>query len=211
VADEPLVLSIGGFMARRWLPPRLPRLMADPAGAGLQLQVVDRHVDFFREQVDAAIRYGTGQWPGLEGRRLYSEDMYPVCTPQFAQARGIRRVEDIVGAPLLHLRSRPWSIWLEKFGVEGSPASEIWFDDSLLLMEAAAQGLGMALVVEGMVHEELQAGRLVRPLGETHAAGVDVYMVWRPDSPKLARIHALRDWLTDEIEGRHGPAGGQAA
>jgi len=73
------------------------------------------------------------------------------------------------------------------------------FDDSLLLLEATAQGIGVALVTDGMVDEELASGRLVRPLASHVVSNLDMFMVWRADSPKLARIHALRDWLFAEV------------
>ncbi len=195
---EPLVLSVGGFMARRWLPARLPRLMADPAGAGLQIQVVDRQVDLVAEGVDAAVRNGPGRWEGMRSHRLYTEDMYPVCTPQVARALNLRAPQDLLKAPLLHLRSRPWSIWFDQIGGSAPPAGQ-QYDDALLMIEAAAQGLGVALVVGGMVDEELTSGRLVRPLGDGVAARVDVFLIWPRGSRKLARIHALRDWLLAEV------------
>lgn len=195
---DPLVLSVGGFMARRWLPPRLPRLLADPAGAGLQIQVVDRQVDLVAEGVDAAVRNGPGQWEGMISHRLYTEDMYPVCAPQVARTLAMLTPQDVLQAPLLHLRSRPWTIWFDKFGGE-VPTQGRTFDDALLMMGAAAQGLGVALAVGGLVEEELRSGRLVRPLGEGVAAEVDVFLIWPRGSRKQTRIHALRDWLLAEV------------
>lgn len=209
---DPLVLSVGGFMARRWLPPRLPRLMAHPAGEGLQIQVVDRHVDLASE-ADAGIRYGTGQWDGLQAQRLYGEDMFPVCAPALAEALPIRGRADVARAPLLHLRTRPWSIWFSKFGRgRTAPADGPAFDDALLMSEAAAQGLGLGLAAASMVEDELRSGRLVRPLGDDGVVNVDIYLVWPRGSSKLARIHALRDWLlaevaADQASGAAGPGG----
>jgi LysR family glycine cleavage system transcriptional activator len=199
-AQDPLVLSVGGYVARRWLPSRLSRLLADPAGAGLVIRVEDRHVDFAAEKtVDVGIRYGTGHWEGLQARRLLGESMFPVCSPRLAAAHPMADLGDLLTAPLVHWVPRPWSIWFTRFGLETPPLVGPVFDDSLLLLEATAQGIGVALVTDGMVDEELASGRLVRPLGSNIVSNLDMFMVWRADSPKLARIHALRDWLFAEV------------
>lgn len=199
-AREPLILSVGGYMARRWLPPRLRCLLDHPAGLGVQIQVVDRHVDFEKEHIDAATRFGPGDWEGLERQRLFSEDIYPVCTPELARKHSIAKVEDLFTAPILHLQSRPWGVWLSKLGVEGPLPEGPSFDDSLMLMEAAAGGLGVALVVDGMVERELKSGRLVRPLGKAGVATLDIFLIWPKTARKLERIHALRDWFLAELE-----------
>lgn len=199
-APAPLVLSVGGYMARRWLPPRLPRLMTDPAGVSLEIQVVDRHVDFASEAVDAAVRNGSGDWPGLSSQLLYSEVMYPVCAPEFARSHPLVHPQDIARTPLLHLRSRPWSIWFDQWGSGQGPAPDgLPFDDALMMIEAAAEGLGLAFIVAGMVDEHIRSGRLVRPFGEDGVAKVDVFLIWPRASRKLDRIHALRDWFLAEV------------
>ena len=197
---DPLVLSVGGYVARRWLPARLSRLLADPAGAGLVIRVEDRHVDFATEKaVDVGIRYGGGRWEGLQAQRLTSERMFPVCSPRLLAAHPIADQRDLLGAPLIHWVPRPWSSWFSRFGLEAPPQVGPVFDDSLLLLEAAAQGLGVALVTDGMVDHDLASGRLVRPLPSHVVSNLDMFMVWRGDSPKLARIHALRDWLMAQV------------
>jgi LysR family glycine cleavage system transcriptional activator len=196
---DPLVLSVGGHVGRRWLPPRLSRLVAGPAGAGLEIRVEDRHADLAHERVDVGIRYGTGDWDGLACHRLLVERTFPVCSPELAASHNIQRPADLLKLRLLHRDNRPWNLWFGKFGLEPPPRTGPVFDDSLLMVEGAAQGLGLALVVDGMVDEELRSGRLVRPLPEQFVSDLDMYMVWQPGSRKLARIHALRDWLLAEI------------
>jgi LysR family glycine cleavage system transcriptional activator len=71
-------------------------------------------------------------------------------------------------------------------------------DDSLMVVEAAAQGLGMALARSGLIEGDLASGRLVRPLETNVASDLGLFVVWRADSRKLARIAGLRDWLLAE-------------
>lgn len=204
---DPLVLSIGGFVARRWLPPRLPGLLAHPAGANLEIRVENRHVDLATEPVDVGVRYGTGYWDGLDLQRLFPERLFPVCSPALAAEGLLRGPRDLLTAPLLHRPTRSWSIWFNHFGLTAPAPTGPVFDDPMMMLEAAAQGLGVALADESLVDEELAAGTLVRPFEDSIVSAHGIYMLWRRDSRKLARIHALRDWLVAEIE--REPAAGR--
>ena len=102
-------------------------------------------------------------------------------------------------APLLRQTHRPWSIWFSSQGLE-APESRagLIFDDSALLLDAAAQGLGAALARSGLVENDLREGRLVRPFDGEAPTEAGYHFVWRPDSRKLKRILRLRDWLIAE-------------
>ncbi len=195
---DPLVVSLDPQFANRWLPPRLPRLLSDPAGANLEVRVEERRADFTTDGVDAAVRYGAGRWENVEAQRLFAETLFPVCSPKFAQQHPMREPPDLLAAPLLHHNHRPWSLWFSDFGLESPPRRGLLFEDSVMLLEAAAQGLGVALARSGLIEADLASGRLVRPLENAVASDFGFYVVWRADSRKLRRIHALRDWLVAE-------------
>jgi len=179
---DPLVVSLDPQFANRWLPSRLQRLLADPAGANLELRVEERFADFVTDGADMGVRYGAGRWPGLDNRRLFGETLFPVCTSGFVAEHPMRRPEDLLAAPLLHHAYRPWSL----------------FEDSVMLLEAAAQGLGVALARSGLIEGDLAAGRLVRPIDGGVASELGFFAVWRADSRKLPRIEALASWLQAE-------------
>jgi LysR family glycine cleavage system transcriptional activator len=195
---DPLVVSLDPQFATRWLPPRLPRLLADPAGANLELRAEERRADFVTDGVDVAIRYGAGRWEGLETTHLFTETLFPVCSPTFAARHPIAAPEDLLALPLIQHRHRPWKLWFDAFGLQAPPPQGTVFEDSLLVVESAAQGLGMALARSGLIEADLASGRLVRPLEAQVASELGFYVVWRPDSRKIARIAALRDWLSAE-------------
>ncbi len=195
---DPLVVSLDGQFANRWLPSRLGRLLADPAGANLQLRVEDRLADFVTDGVDVGIRYGAGHWNGVEVRPLFAETLFPVCSPEVAKAHPMRRPQDLLAAPLIHHGHRPWKLWFEAFGLTTPPQEGLTFDDSVMLLEAAAQGLGVALGRSGLMEGYFESGRLVRPLAGDVASELGFFVVWRADSRKLGRIAALRDWLVAE-------------
>ena len=196
--DDPLSLSLDPQFANRWLPARLPRLLADPAWANLQVKVEERLADFVTDGIDMAVRYGAGRWHGLAAVLLFPETLMPVCSPGFLARHPISTPEDLLNVPLLHHGYRPWSLWFPEFGLEAPAREGMLFDDSVMLLEAAAQGIGMALARSGLIEQDLRSGRLVRPLEAVIASDLGFWIVWREDSRKLRRIAALRDWLLTE-------------
>jgi LysR family glycine cleavage system transcriptional activator len=196
---DPLVVSLDPQVASKWLPQRLTRLLADPAGQNLEIRVEERIADFVTDGVDVGVRYGSGRWPGVEAHRLFDESLFPVCTPTFAAQHPIEKPEDLLGVPLLHHGYRPWSLWFEAFGLAAPAQTGLLFEDSLMLLEAAAQGLGVALARSVLTEHDLKTSRLIRPLPENIVASdLGVFVVWRPGNRKTARILALRDWLLAE-------------
>jgi len=204
---DPLVISLDPQFANRWLPSRLPKLLADVAGANLEIRVEERRSDFTTDGVDAAIRYGAGRWENVEARRLFAETLLPVCSPRFAAEHPMRQPRDLLTARLLHHGYRPWSLWFSAFGLESPQRTGLLFEDSVMLVEAAAQGLGVALARSGLIEADLAAGRLVRPLEDAVASDLGFFVVWRADSRKLRRIHALRDWLVAEAAATQAEVG----
>jgi LysR family glycine cleavage system transcriptional activator len=194
---DPLVISISGQFASYWLSPRLGRLPG--GGANLDLRVEDRMVDFAVDGIDAAVRYGRAEWPGLESRTLFWERLFPVCSPAFAATHDLKTPEDLLTTPLVHQTHRPWRLWLAPMGLTAPAVEGPVFSDSAILIDAAVQGLGVALARSGLVERDLRAGRLIRPFPEEVDPEAGFHLVWRADSRKLRRIEAFRDWLLQEV------------
>jgi LysR family transcriptional regulator, glycine cleavage system transcriptional activator len=208
---DPLVVSLDPQFASRWLPSRLPKLLADPAGANLEIRVEERRADFVTDGVDVALRYGAGQWDGVATARLFRETLFPVLSPTLQAQLNLCCPENLLKAPLLHHPHRPWRLWFQQFGLEPPAASGLVIDDSVMLLEAAAQGIGVALARSGLIEQDLRTGRLVRPFEEDVASDLGFWVVWRADSRKLRRVEALRDWLVAEAGGWTGAEGAEAA
>jgi LysR family glycine cleavage system transcriptional activator len=193
----PLVLSTVHAFAGRWLTHRMARM---PEAVGeIELKVDVRLSNFVSDGVDAAIRHGQGPWPGVESVHLFAESFYVVGSPAFLQRHPVRSHDDIARVPLLHHTEYPWALWFEGHGLPtpGLPRGPR-FDDSLVLTDACLQGLGLALVREWLVEQDILSGRLVKALPGAVRARADYSFVWRADSPKLPRVLALRDWLLAE-------------
>jgi len=195
---DPLVVSIDPQFANRWLPTRLPRLLADLSENNLELKVEERLADFVTDGVDMAIRYGAGRWREVEAVPFLSDTLVPVCSPAFLARHTIAQPSDLLSVPLIHHGHRPWTLWFPEFGLEAPPRAGMLFDDSVMLLEAAAQGIGVALARSGLIENDLKTGRLVPPLEAAIASDLGYWIVWRADSRKLRRIAALREWLVNE-------------
>jgi LysR family transcriptional regulator, glycine cleavage system transcriptional activator len=200
---RPLVVSAPPAFAARWLVPRLGRFQDAHPGIDLHLSATLRLVDLEREGVDAAIRYGSGRYPGLLVERLRLEEVVAVAAPRLAQS--ITGAEDLVRATLLVNEFIGWDpafpTWpglLAEMGVvpEG-PLRLRPFGDASLVLEAAQAGLGVALVWRTLVSDELAAGRLVslfpgRPLASAY------HLVCLPERAQSPSLKAFRDWIKAE-------------
>jgi LysR family glycine cleavage system transcriptional activator len=200
---DPLAVSLDPQFASRWLPQRLPRMLADLADTKLELRVEERLADFTTDGIDVAVRYGAGRWPGVETAHLFSETLLPVCSPEFLARSRLSEPVDLLTAPLLHHGHRPWTLWFRAFNLEPPPQHGMLFDDSVMLLEAAAQGLGVALARSALIEQDLRTGRLVRPFEAGIASELGFWIVWRADSRKLHRINVLREWLLAEATSLH--------
>ena len=201
--EGPLVVSTPPTFAARWLVPRLEDFQARHPEIELRLLATRRLVDFAVEDVDLAIRFGTGDFPGLRVERLMPEALVPVAAPSVSE--GIAAVADIAQRPLLDDEQHSgnqiipdWETWLAYQGVtlEG-PLRILHFGESNLVIQAAVAGLGIALVWRSLVEEDLKAGRLVRLLDQAMDTRMAYHLVMPPNRIDLPKVAAFRAWLLE--------------
>jgi LysR family glycine cleavage system transcriptional activator len=198
-ARGPLVISSSAAFASRWLVPRLERLAAETEEPDLIVRAEDRVADLTTDGVDIALRFGCGVWPGVEVATLMIERIFPVCSPDFLVRHPIKEPRDLLDVPLLRHVGLPWSIWLTAMGVDEAPRQQgLAFEDTALMLDTAAHGVGVALARSGLAERDLREGRLVRPFAGEVSVETGNHFVWRADSPKLPRILKLRDWFLAE-------------
>ena len=167
LAGQPLRLTIGTTpsFAARWLMPRLVGFLDRHPEYDVRLCASNVLTDFARQDIDVAVRYGTGQWPGLHAKRLADTELFPVCSPSLARGRRALRVPtDLAPRMLLRLLSDEWPRWLTAAGLAERSAEGPQFSDIGLLIQAAVAGQGVALGQSLIVADDLAAGRLVEPL-----------------------------------------------
>lgn len=197
-----VTVSMLSAFATKWLLPRLSRFRAAQPEIDVRITTSTQLVEFGRDDVDMAIRYGHGRWPGVEAVRLVSEDLFPVCAPALLDGKSpLRQPTDLAHQTLLHVGAFPedWRVWLTAAEVSGvDPTRGPQFDMTLLALDAAANGLGVALGRTALVAEDLASGRLVKPF-ELIVPIETAYYVVTPARRALApKVAAFRDWLLQE-------------
>jgi LysR family glycine cleavage system transcriptional activator len=200
-AGGALTASVLPSFAAKWLVPRLGRFRAANPEIDLRISTSQHLVDFAREDVDVGIRMGRGEYPGLRVDRLFGETLVPVCSPALlGGAHPLRQPEDLRHHVLLHDDDATgWRLWLELAGVDGLDAGRgLTFTDSAMVVQAAAEGQGVALARTALAAWDLAAGRLVRPFDVSMPHDLAYYLVCPEASAERPRIVAVREWLLAE-------------
>jgi LysR family glycine cleavage system transcriptional activator len=195
--DRVLTVSMLPSFAARWLLPRLGRFMERHPAIAVNIHTSLTLVDFQRDEVDLAIRFGRGNWPDLEAEKFLDDEFFPVASPRFNRGRLPARPADLSKFRLMRSDDELWTPWFRAAGVKlEEPRSPI-FSDSSLVLQAAADKRGIALARRTIVEADLQAGKLVRLFNIAVPADGANYLVW-PKGKLSANAALLRDWLLEE-------------
>ncbi|WP_058834135.1 LysR substrate-binding domain-containing protein [Luteimonas abyssi] len=146
---------------------------------------------------DFGIRFGPGHWPGLAAHLLMEERLFAAAAPRYAGLDTIREAADIPQHPLIaDLSNFGWHDWFRANGIQApSGEARLVFSDSTDMLEAAAQGLGIALAREHVAAPWMQAGRL-RALPGEWIQGRRAYYLVQPGHRRLRpAARCLYDWL----------------
>ncbi len=201
-AGGTLNLGVLPFFGTRWLTPRIGRFLQAHPDVVINLITRLEPFDFRFDTLDAAIHFGAARWPGASMAFLLDEEVVPVCSPAFQQAHALASAADLRRAPLLHLNTRPdaWELWFAKQEVPVEPLHGMLFDQFLTMVEAAAAGLGAALLPRFLIGRELDQGLLVPAVeGRVMQTG-QYHLVYPPDRAAYPPLAAFRDWIAAEFE-----------
>src|SRR6476646_8877669 len=149
--DKVLTVSTLASLAAKWLLPRLTDFQEAHPGIDVHITTSTSLVDFQRDDVDAAIRYGRGQWPGLRADWLMADELFPVCSPSLLRGdKPLRCPEDLKSHMLLHTsnaNSDDWRLWLTAAGLPADLSKQpgITFDLMFMTIQAAIDGIGVAM------------------------------------------------------------------
>ena len=196
-----LTVSTSPDFAAKWLVHRLGRFAEGHPDIALNLSASLHHVDFSREDVDLAVRHGEGDWPGLDVKRLCSEELFAVCSPKLCAGRhGIKKPVDLLRFPLLHLDShRDWRNWCEVAGLAGADVSRgPVLNRASMVIDAAVDGQGVALARTTLAAWDLINGRLVRPFATSLPISKSYWIVCPQATAGLPKIVRFRNWLLEE-------------
>jgi LysR family glycine cleavage system transcriptional activator len=163
-------------------------------------------VDFASGEVDVAIRYGPGRYPGVESQRLMQETVIAVVSPELLISHPINDPADLAHQILLHDGSPDadpscpdWPMWLAARGIKGVDGQRgPRFNQSSLVIEAAVGGRGVALAKRTLAQADLDAGRLVAPFQIATAVDFAYFVVYPKAKGRLPQVKAFVSWLTAE-------------
>lgn len=207
-----LNLTTTTAFAQLWLMPRLKRLRVQFPELQLYLISAEGNPDY-QERFDAAVTLGLEEHPQYVAEYLFSEEVFPVCTPGFLEQHPqISTLEGLMTVPLLNLSASQWkaklwtpidwAFWLKQFGFGASMSKmPINFSHFPMLMDAVHEEVGVGLAWRHLVQQQLDAGKLVRPTGETYLADDRKhYFVCRRDLVNSTGIQIFRDWLLAQTQ-----------
>ncbi|WP_322516168.1 transcriptional regulator GcvA [Rhodopseudomonas palustris] len=208
--DRVLTVSTLSSLAAKWLLPRLSAFQEAHPGIDVRITTSTALVDFARDDVDAAIRYGRGQWPGLRADWLMADELFPVCSPALlAAGKPLRCPQDLAEQTLLHTTGSyhdDWRLWLTAAGLppDFSRQPGLSFDLVFMTVQAAIDGLGVAIGRTSYVEADIAKGRLVVPFTIALPDEWGFYLVSPQASADSPKLSAFRQWLTADTSGKAG-------
>ena len=201
-AGGSLDLAILPTFGMHWLVPRLAEFARLHPEVTINLSTRLKPFNFASEPFDAAIHFGTADWPGTHAIRLKAEAVIAVCAPDLIAARPPRTAQDVLNLPLLHIETRPdaWQAWFAAHGVESGPVTGTIYDQFSTITQAALHGLGVALLPDYLAEQDLATGRLVCAWGGPTTSPGAYHLVWPVEKSRNAALQTFRDWLATQAE-----------
>lgn len=198
-----LTVSVSPNFASKWLVNRMGAFNRTHPDIDLRITASMQHVDFDSNDVEMAVRHGTGDWPSLHVTKLTREDIFPVCSPEFLRATPeLRKPDDLSRQILLDDASRnDWPLW---FAAAGLDTEDITigpsFDQTNNVIDAAIAGQGVALARSALAAHDIRTGKLVRLFDVSLPAPYGYFVVSPKSSAAQDKIVRFRDWLVREAE-----------
>lgn len=196
-----LTVGVGPTFAIRWLIPRLAAFRRLQPETDVRITTGGASVPFDPDW-SCGITLGDGQWPGLVAEPLFAADLLPVCTPTLASSLG--NAADLDGASLLRVghASDDWPRWLQAAGAPTVSAGGPVFEYYGQALQAAVDGVGIAMGIRPYVDDDIAAGRLVAPFAVTVSKGKGWYLVYRAARTTEPAFQAFHDWMLREAGSR---------
>ncbi|WP_426386025.1 choline sulfate utilization transcriptional regulator [Pseudomonas brassicacearum] len=203
---EVLQVATDFAFAAYWLMPRLHRFHAANPQVDVSLVTSERNHNMLRTDIDVAVLFGDGRFKQGESHWLFSEEVFPVCSPLLLKDRPLPlSAQALAEFPLLHLRAGNSNSWFEwsgvfrELGITSPPApGQLRFDNYTLLIQAAIGGQGVAIGWRHLVDNLLAQGLLCRPIAETVLSRLGYYVVLPQRKRRGVLIRQFVDWLMEE-------------
>nr|WP_136249598.1 transcriptional regulator GcvA [Ningiella ruwaisensis] len=189
--------------ASQWLVPKIYQFSSEYSDIDVRIKAVDLDEGFLDDSVDIAVYYGRGNWQGLHSTKLLAEYLTPMCSPLLLQrGKPLRSLSDLSHHTLLHDNTRSaWKNWLQAFSVRGVNVNQgPIFSHTMLVLQAAAIGQGIALSDTVLAKPDIDSGRLICPFSEKIESKLSYYLVCRESQADNSKIQAFREWMLAQVE-----------
>lgn len=205
---QPLTITAPQSFVAKWLIPRLEDFNQQHPEISVRIDASIRLVDFEHEAIDVGIRFGLQPDPDLVSTHLTTLQVIPTCSPEFLKKhKQLKTPADINNQTLLHYDSQgnyptwpDWNMWLATIGYpEINTKPGIYFAQSDMVIQAAIEGQGIALVPSILAEKDIQAGRLVQPFSIATPIDFSYYLVTTPNRSRLPRVIAFKQWILQQI------------
>jgi LysR family glycine cleavage system transcriptional activator len=189
-----LTIGVGPTFAMRWMIPRLADFRKAEPDIEVRITTGGAAAPF-GDDWSCGIKLGDGDWPGLVAEPLFAADLLPVCAPRLAAQ--LKRPADLRGPGLLRVAHSPddWPSWLKTAGVGRVTARGPEFQYYGHALQAAVDGLGIAMGIRPYIDDDLAAGRLVAPFALSVPKGMRWYLVYRSFQTEQRDFAAFRRWI----------------
>lgn len=203
---EVLQVATDFAFAAYWLMPRLHRFHKVNPDVDVSLVTSERTHSMLRADIDVAVLFGDGRFKQGESHWLFSEEVFPVCSPQLLAGRQTPLPNDALrDFPLLHLRGESINNWFDWAGVfraldipQAPAPGQLRFDNYTLLIQAAIGGQGIAIGWRHLVDDLLDQGLLCRPIAGAAISGQGYYVVLPQRKRRVQIVQQFVDWLASE-------------
>jgi LysR family glycine cleavage system transcriptional activator len=193
--------------ASKWLVPRLASWYAEPEASRIHLLPSLDDLDLQAGNIDFAIRCGIPPWPDHSHELLMSIHMVPVCSPEYAAtSTALKRPIDALRHNLIHAdiaeqsRGQEWHDWLKGCGVDCPEQLDgLSLKDPALAMQAAADGLGLAIGYFELIDRDLNSGQLVCASAQRIKHDYSYYLLHRRAPGSGSAAARFRDWLLGQL------------
>ncbi|MGH6677805.1 MAG: transcriptional regulator GcvA [Bradyrhizobium sp.] len=206
--DNVLTISTLASLAAKWLLPRLSIFQEAHPKIDVRITTSTSLVDFRSGDVDAGIRYGRGHWPGVRAQWLMADELFPVCSPALLKGeRPLRCPEDLAHHTLLHSSGGyddDWRLWLTAAGLPADISRQpgLTFDLIFMTVQAAIDGVGVAMGRTSYVQEDINKSRLVVPFKIALPADAGFYLVSPEAAADPPKLRVFREWLVGSLKTR---------
>lgn len=206
-AEKTIVVSCLPGFAFLWLFPRLLHFDLEHPHLSVSIATDTGSTRFSSSRADIGIRYGTGENAGFVVEPLMGEDLFPVCAPSLLQTSPLEKLSDLGRHTVIRDEFAPftrtppsWEYWAQANGLTmPRPARSRSFGQSNMVIQAAVQGVGVALGRRPLVIDALTQGKLVRPLAETARSRLKYWLVTDEAQRETEKIQLFIDWIHAEV------------